>query len=72
MPKNKKVFFILMFVVLAAVGILQFFAHPKAVDYVLGCVALLLGILGIVFILSGGKAHNPDEYPIGRGRQGRG
>lgn len=44
---NYKHFQSMMFITLAVVGTLQFFEHPKILDYSLGVLALIFGILSI-------------------------
>lgn len=43
---NYKIWFLLMLIPVVCVGILQFFAHPQWINYILLFTALVFGVLG--------------------------
>ena len=44
---SNKFFILMMWIVLVIIGVLQFFELPKALDYILLVLAVILGIIGI-------------------------
>ena len=44
MKKVDSILFMMMYIVLITIGILQFFEFPKVMDYLLGAVSIVLGI----------------------------
>ena len=45
--KKEKVFFNLMIIVLIVIGIIQFFEVSKLVNYILGIIAIIFGVIGL-------------------------
>ena len=46
--KKEKVFFNLMILVLIVIGIIQFFEVSKLVNYILGTIAIIFGVIGYI------------------------
>lgn len=46
--KKEKVFFNLMIIVLIVIGIIQFFEVSKLVNYILGIIAIIFGVIGYI------------------------